>query len=516
MRTPARSKGNRSQISSVASLAAPIGGWNARDALGAMDSKDAVILENWFPATTDVLMRYGYSSHATGLPGQVESLMVYSSATTDKMFAVSSGGIYDVTGSGAVGAADVSGMSNSRFQYVNISTAGGHFLMAVNGANKLRYYNGSTWTYDGGGTYSITGVDTANVSQISLFKHRVWLIEKDSLSAWYLPTDSIAGAASEIDLSGVAMHGGYLVAMGTWTIDAGYGVDDMAVFVTSNGEVIVYKGTDPSDSTKWALSGIWKMGSPVGTRCLMKFAGDLLLITQDGLLPLSGALQSSRLNPRVALTDKIQYATSEAISTYGSQFGWETLAFPRANQLYLNVPIAQGQQEQYVMNTITKSWCKFTGWNANCWALLRDNPYFGGDGFVGLAWDGTSDDGQNINADALQAFNYFGNPGKLKKYGMARPIMKATGYPNILADLNIDFDTSDTTAPLNYTAGGLSTWDSSTWDVDLWGGTLQILKEWQTVTGVGYSAGMRIKAASNQLELRWVSTDITFEGGGVL
>jgi hypothetical protein len=94
--------------------------------------------------------------------------------------------------------------------------------------------------------------------------------------------------------------------------------------------------------------------------------------------------------------------------------------------------------------------------------------------------------------------------------------MKASGNPTIQANLNIDFDTSDMTSPLSYTAIAGAIWDTAVWDTDLWGGSLQILKSWQTVTGIGYSAGMRIKAASKSLELRWVSTDITMESGGVI
>ena len=261
---------------------------------------------------------------------------------------------------------------------------------------------------------------------------------------------------------------------------------------------------------------MWRLGSPVGRRCLIKYAGDVLLICQDGVVPLSGALQSSRVNPRVALTDKIQSAMSDAVTSYGANFGWQLQSFPKANQLYLNIPKGDGQQEQYVMNTITKSWCKFTGWDANCWVLYNDHVYFGGDSVVCKAWDGTGDNATNINADGLQAFNYFGSASQLKKFGMARPVMKASGNPTIQANLNIDFDTSDMTSPLSYTAVAGAVWDTAVWDTDLWGGSLQILKSWQTVTGIGYSAGMRIKAASKSLELRWVSTDITMESGGII
>jgi hypothetical protein len=304
--------------------------------------------------------------------------------------------------------------------------------------------------------------------------------------------------------------------MYTWTLDAGYGVDDLAAFVTTEGEIIVYRGTDPASANTWALVGVYRIGAPIGTRCGVKFAGDLLLITQDGVVPMSGALQSSRTNPRVALTDKIQYAVSSAVSSYGATFGWQLLAYPKENMLFLNVPVAAGSQQQYVMNTITKSWCNFTGWAANCWELYNDDPYFGGNTFIGKAWDTYADNSTNINCDGLQAFNYFGSPGQLKRCTMIRPIFLTDGSPSVAANVNVDFDSSDTTSSLSFNPTSYGTWDSGVWDTSLWGGDLTAQKNWQGATGVGYCLAPRVKAASKTIRVQWVSTDLVLEKGGIL
>jgi len=500
-----------------ASLPAPIGGWNARDALGDMAATDAVYLTNWFHGTTDVMVRGGHTHWATGLPDQVESLLVYAGGASNKLFAASGSGIYDVTAGGAVGAAAVSSLTNVRIQYQNVSTAGGDFMLCVNGANKLRGYNGSTWWVDGDGAHDITGLDTAGVIQINLFKNRIWFVQNNSLTPYYLGTSSIAGAAVAFPLQGIAQMGGYVVAMGTWTIDAGSGVDDLAVFVTNKGEIIVYKGTDPASASTWALVGVWRLGAPVGRRCLFKYAGDLLVISQDGLLPLSSALQSSRINPKVALTDKIQFAVSTAVTSYGDNFGWQTFYYPKNNQLYLNVPVLEGStQQQYVMNTITKNWCNFEGWNANCWELYEDQPYFGGDTFVGLAYNGNSDNGDNIDFDGKQAFNYFGSRGLLKRWTMMRPIIQSSGIPSLLANINVDFEEAFPTSAISYTPQQYGVWDVSTWDTAIWTGGLSISKSWKGVNGVGYCAAVRLVGSSQGIDTHWVSTDLVMEKGGIL
>ena len=61
----------------TASVPAPIGGWNARDSLGAMSPTDAVQMVNWYPTPSDILLRKGYTKHGTSLTGTVESLMNY-------------------------------------------------------------------------------------------------------------------------------------------------------------------------------------------------------------------------------------------------------------------------------------------------------------------------------------------------------------------------------------------------------------------------------------------------------
>lgn len=507
----ARSKRAPTIGPTTALLPAPVGGWNARDSLGAMEALDAVQLLNFFPDLTSVTVRFGHSRYATGIIGQVESLFAYSGSTTNKLFAVAAGSIYDVTAGGAAGAASVTSLSNSRWQYVNIATPAGTFIIAVNGADSPYSFDGATWANP-----SITGVTATSLIHVNEHKNRLWFIENGTLKAYYLPVQSIAGAVGTLDLSSFCTRGGYLMAMGTWTIDAGYGVDDYAVFITSNGEVLVYRGTDPSSATTWALAGVYWIGSPIGRRCFVKYRGDLVVITQDGLVALSSALEASRLNPKAALSNKIQSQISNATSTYSSNYGWQTIAFPKENMLLLNVPIQQGNiQEQYVMNTLSGAWCQFQGWYANCWELFNDHIYYGSNTFVGKAWDTNSDNGTSITTAGFQAFNDFGIPVG-KQFTMMRPTFLTNGQPSIQGDIKTDFDLSApspnlSTAPI---AGAL--WDAATWDSSLWADTLVTSRLWQGTSGIGKYGAPRISSMSLGIELEWVNTEIVYKQGGVL
>jgi hypothetical protein len=399
----------------------------------------------------------------------------------------------------------------------------GEYVITVTNSTTFTYTLATTGLANASpvGTYTVAGITGINSNlfvDVNLFKERIYFVEKNSLSFWYLPVDTISGAATEFPLGGIFKRGGYLQAMGTWTIDAGYGVDDLAAFVTSNGEVAVYKGSDPSDPTDWALVGIWNIGQTFNRKCFFKYGGDLLVLTEGGLVPLSAGLQSTRLDPRVNITDKIFYAISQATDFYSNNFGWQMNLLAKHNMLILNVPVTEGS-EQYVMHTITKSWGRFTNVDAKCWELSSDDMFFGGEGYVARFYDNLSDNGTNIEATAQQAFNYFDSQGQLKRFTMVRPILQtANGNPSVLCGISVDFDTVSQLGAVTFnpTAVIVGDWDGSLWDEEQWGGNLVINKIWQSVNGLGYAGSVNINVASQGIELHWASTDYVMERGGVL
>jgi hypothetical protein len=161
----------KKRIASVVTMPAPVGGWNAKDPIAQMGPRDAVILDNFFPLTTEVSLRPGSVDHVTGITGTVETLMDYNTpAGATTMFAAAGTNIYNVTAAGAVGAAVQTGLANAQWRYVNFSTAGGSFLYAVNGADSPRLWNGATWvSVDGASVPAVTGVTTTTLTHINVY-----------------------------------------------------------------------------------------------------------------------------------------------------------------------------------------------------------------------------------------------------------------------------------------------------------------------------------------------------------
>lgn len=504
MRAPSKSK----------ALPPPVGGWDTREALADMPIDRAIVMENVFPSTDKVTVRRGYEEHASGMSGAVETLLEYTPLNgTGKLFAANDGNIYDVTSSGAVGAAVVTGMTNDRWQQTQIGTTDGQFLFAVNGADTPRLYNGSTWS-----TASITGPTSANLIWCNLHQRRIWFGEEDSLTAWYLDVNSIYGTATQFSLAGITKLGGYIMAMGTWTRDAGDGQDDVAVFITSEGEAIVYSGTDPSSASTWVLVGVFRIGRPIGRRCMIKAGGDLVIVTQDGFIPMSAALTRDRSQTEIiALSAQINKAVNDAVRDQGSTFGWQPFIYPKGTMFIFNIPQGSSVYNQFVFNTITGAPCKFKGINAVCWGLIGNAAYFGGtDGKVYLFDTGTSDDGNNIDWDVLQAFSYFDSPARNKAFKLVEPIFQSDGNPSVAIDLNTDFQIKTFTGVTSTSNTSAGLWGVAKWGVGVWGAADQIYRGWRGVRGSGRSAAIRLRGASTTARPSWISTNFTYIEGGQL
>lgn len=520
MRKPTRSAVPQKQQDAVTtSVASPTGGWNARDPLANMNPLDAVYLQNIIPRTGFCETRKGSSNHLIDIVGAVQSLLVYNKDNgLSKLFACTNSGIFDATNPGTVGASLLT-LTNGRLQYNQISTSGGQFLTAVNGIDKLVLYDGTTFSFiDGTSTPAITGVDTTTLIHVHNFKRRQFFVEKDSLSLWYLPLDSVAGAAVEFPLGAFFTRGGYIVACETWTIDAGEGIDDHLVIFTSEGEVAIYKGTDPSSASTWAARGLYYIGAALGYRSMTKVGGDVLLLTQTGAFPLSKGLQSATVNAKLAITDKIQQAYINASTLYKNNFGWEAIVYPEEALLILNIPtINLASSEQYVMNTVTGAWCSFTNWNAICFALVNGVLYYGTQGRVVKAYVGESDNGAVIPVDGKSAYNYFNSPGQNKQWTLCRLILQSTGSVATQLALEVDFEQDFLFAGPTITPPNVTLWDVGIWDDALWGGSEVFSKDWSSPSGkVGYCASTRIKINSTTTQVKWIATDYVYKKGGVL
>ena len=512
MRQALAQKNPRHQTLNVTSLPAPVGGLNAVNSLADMPPTDAIILDNWFCEPSQVRVRKGIDDHVTGLAAQVQTLAVWSGT---KLFAASNGSVYNVTSAGALGAAEFGSMSSNKWQWVNFgNSAGTTYLIMVNGTDAYHAYDGSSWT-----TPSVTGATAANFIYPHVFKYRLFFVEKNTTKVWYLAEYAISGAATVLDMGPMMKLGGSVVALANVTTSAGQQVDDYFCAITSEGEAIVFKGIDPTSANTWSLVGTYRIGIPIGNRCVQQVGQDVMILTEDGITPLANMFVQDVTAMKATITQKILDSINLAVQSYKTNFGWHIILSPFDSQLIVNVPISSTKSYQFVMNTTTGSWSTWglydSPLNAFCWAYMGSQLYFGSATTVTKANTGNNDNGAAIIADGKQAFNYFGQRGSLKHFKLCRPNILIDGSVAPGVNVNVDFEdvSPDPGNAVTITAG---VWDTGKWDSAIWGGDPVPKSYWLNLSREGYCAATRMKVSSASATLYWMSTDIGYESGGVI
>lgn len=496
---PLRQNRARARTFRQKAVKAPFGGWNARDDITDMPSEDALVLDNLIPGDASVSLRRGKRVQCDGIGEPVLTLMEYSPPSGNpSLFGAISDKIFDVTTSGTIDPdndAVVSSLSNGRWSHTMFATSGGNFLLCVNGANGLRSYNGSAWA-----TETLTGVTAANLVTITSHQSRVWMIEENTMKVWYLDALSKSGGATSIDFAALSKLGGKLMAMASWTRDSGVGIEDLAVFITSQGEVHIYSGSDPSSAETWSRVGTFKIAEPLGRRCLIKVGGDIGVLTTQGLVPLSGVLsRAESAQGQVAITDKVRDAYTRAQARARTMAGWQVMEYPTGKLLVVNVPIVENvTAEQFVMNSVNGKWCRFTDLNACCWGTLDGELYFGDANGTVYRYAGSDDDGEDILAKAVSAFSDFGTPENKSFDAMMPVFFGPAGYrPQV--GLRLDYGEEEFLSPsIAFDSSG-DDWDSEDWDECDWAPASAPNKLWQGIAGEGITAAVVISISTSEI-----------------
>ena len=490
------------------SLPAPVGGWNARDSLEAMPPQDAIVLDNWFPEAGHVAIRPGYVSHGTGIgTGDVETLTAWRGASGTKLLAAGGTGVYNASTAGAgtlVSGANI--YTSNRWQTVNFKGR----LFGFNGADAPWDYDGTTWT-----ATAWTGVTKANLIQADVFKTRIMAVEANKASFWYGGTNAVTGAMTEFDLSTIARYGGSLQAIGTWTLDAGDGIDDKLVLVMSTGEIIIYRGIDPG--TDFVKEGSYQGAPPIGRRCLTRFGGDLIVLTEAGYLPVSLIAQGWTIDKiiRETMWGKIAPAVKGLAASYRGNWGWQASELLPTGKLYFNVPLPLGRFDVHALTTETGAWGRGLGLNARCWGVYANETYFGGGGGAVYKHSSNSDAAVGIVAESKGAFVFVGDRNIRKRFTALRPyLVSEASLVNTRIGADVDFQSKGGgLTPAEFTASEGTPWGSP-WGSP-WGLKLKQARQRLTIGASGRAIAPRLEVTSSS-STQWHSLEVIAEMGGIL
>ena len=515
---------NRAVKSQEITLPAPIMGLNKKDPLSAMEPLFAIEMDNYIPLDSKIELRSGYAKYCSfaSTAGLVKTLAAYHYPSYETFFAVYNKKIYDITTPSTPMDLGVT-LTNDYCQTVQYK----NYLYFMNGADtpQAYYIDGNGDAHIGGWGFSGTGLTDSKIINASVSKEFLWFVEKGSLKAWHTSqAGDVSGTLKSFDLSQISKWGGELISVVNWTIDGGTGIDDYTAFITSEGEIFVYGGSNPNSANDWELKGSYKISRPIGYRCTMKYQGDIVIICQDGYFPMGKALSASNAGDSlVAFSNNIRGLVINRTSQNSWRQGWQSVIYNKKGYGIFNVPVGE-QFEQHVINVSTGAWCRFTGLRAFCWCIFNDNIYFGSDDAVYQYDNGYSDDGVEIEGCVEQAFNDFGS-SSLKKISLLNPRTASSAPYKLTNYVNMDYRSEKVSYENNIGYSSGTKWNTKPWAAswDLKGvywSTNQadkINSQWIMTSAAGVKASVVFKTKTRGILVDWYETGVRFEqGSGIL
>lgn len=503
---------------------APVQGWVTNTNLSQPMKQAALVLDNWFPVQTGIKLRGGCAKHAT-LPAACTAMFAYQSSTTEKLFAATASGIYDLTTVSDVDTAPsaaVGSLTGGDWTFVQFETSGGDFLVGCNGADTPREFDGSSWS-----SSTMTGLTTSLLSHVWAYKNRLFFVQGGSMNFWYLSVGAKTGALTSFSLAGVFAKGGAILFGATWSLDAGDGVDDLCVIVSTLGEVAVYQGTNPSDAAAWSLVGRYEIAAPLGKNAIERAGGELLICTAEGIVPISEAVNKDRAALSLsAISRAIDPDWTQAVRDRGG-LPWTLTKYPERNMMIVGMPSPSASIERasFVVNLETGAWCRFTGvpFDVRGQVVLLGIHYVGtSDGYVYRTDSGGSDDGDVYVSKYVGHFDQLGAGAAIKSVNLVRANFRATKAFIAQVSASVDYAVSLPTAPSSVANSTEDTWDTGVWDTAIWdadSAALSVTSNWQGLAKAGFVFAPQVQISTGvtpRPDAELMSFDVMYETGAVV
>jgi hypothetical protein len=466
------------------SIAAPIGGWNRRDSLGAMEETDAIVMDNFISTGGFVKLRSGYKKvihTGDGNLNPVESLFTFTAGVEDQLLfsmrnpSEEHGDIYKV-------AEDWSTYDSILPKDESILPLGSRWktlqfqkklFLVSEGLDEPLVYDGEKLEKH---DFEVDDDDDflkfEHLTDIASYNRRLFFIEKGTLNLWFTEDiGKISGMLKYMDLSEWATRGGELVEIEEWTRTGANDLSSMLVALTSEGEVFMFQGMDPTSLGEWKMEGTYQIPSPVGFHCATRMMDDLVFATRGGYYTAAALTSVKEATKEMAISDKIRGAI-DGLKPFYRLKGWQIEFLQSENMLLINIPVSNVAAQQFVYNLENKTWSRFTGIDAFSFTTYEDKVYFGGkEGGIFALFQIGDDNGRDIGGTIQQAFSTF----QVSQKKRVKSVSVNVGSPfqtEITLQLSCDFNTND---KCTVWAEGVNakeefaTWDRAQWNFDNWG-----------------------------------------------
>lgn len=519
---------------------APTNGLISQKPLADMLLQDALQLRNFWVKPYGLELRPGYRIHQNKLNDPVNTLMAYEALVPgdNKLFAVTFEGITDVTdrqdnpiqpARDVTFGAQIPGITD-QWSWIQFSTAGDNFLCAVNEFNGYYTYSTSTgWVNHPAGILpgEIDGTNPLDWDYIMSWKRRLWFIDRNSTRAWYLPVDQIAGEVQEFDFGAYIRQGGTLQQLVSWTRDGGDGLDDFLIVIASQGDIIAYQGTDPENADTFAMVGVWDVGRvPTGRRIAMKSGGDVQVLCETGIIPLSelftGAL---KIGSAESMGFDIQTILARKVSENLDEPQWELHYYPREEQFMIKEPVTINERSARIWSASVhnNAWSQLTNLPIQTVVVFESTMYGGDqDGNIYELFIGNSD---NVGFDGLPNEDLIGrmqtgfsnfDVAELKRCQLVQPVFQGSSAPGVQIKMYNEWDFDNLQgSPAFFAPNDGAMWDVDFWDQAFWSGSGNTYEAWAGAGCLGrfLSLYMTVRGPARLVFTHWT---LSFETGGLM
>jgi len=510
-------------------MSPPYGGLDLVSPVDNMDPAYALELVNVFPGAGAPTVRLGYAEFADTLSSSAIKFMAPLNladgttqlivGTSSKLYSISSSGIStDITGAATISTGDWQSVIYSNKLYL------------CNGADAPLVYTGtgtvSTTTFTGPSSMT-------SLINVTAHKERLYFVEAGTAKVWYggLQVTGTGGtpALTSFDFQYVFNRGGFLVGIGSFSQSTNVASQDYFYACSSEGEVVFYSGNYAGDPTTWGLVGRYYIGKPLGYRAFVRYNNDVWALTAQGIVPLSGLIQS---DPEAALnlvSAKINPLITEYATTTPFDHEWTGFFWPQGRRVYISVPVSGSGCKFLVYSIDTKGWTLFQLFDDNhslSSCVFNNLPYYGSS--MGIVWKGetgqadatTTTSSQSIMFSGRTAFSFYNSRGNYKAFKDIRPLMRTKRGITLSLGLDVDFKRAQTVASVVTPSGTFTPWGSTggsptytPWGSP-WSADLEYVFDRFAAKGQGHCAAVRFGGSIKNSTLQILGFEIRFDMGG--
>jgi hypothetical protein len=421
----------------------PYKGLDLEHSVSVLDVDSALDLVNFMPPTDSLEVRKGFTLWVQSQIDDKDDLFVCNLPNAKCFFLpdAQSGQISQIKLDGSVKVFDVASSSGNYS-----SCTFGNFFYFGDG-------DGDLISFDGNGFSSRNFYEVDNDAQTPItdvdnpvsFANRLFFTK--GLMVYYGKPMELEGEAEEIDLSFYLSRGGAIVKAFTFSTNYNDNIMSHLCFLSSEGQLITFVGTDPSDENKWNLGGIFDVPNPVNKKCFAEnVEGDVLIFAKGGIR----SLRKIILGEKNDFTQNLESGLGSVLKNinYGEVTNLFFLKYIKSKKLVvLGIPTGNELDTiQYVFGLDKGTWSSFNNLNivtlaqideTICGATLYSGPLL-------KLFDGFKDNDQPVKASYAQGFSSLstGNEKFLRKAEIF-----TTAADDVKFSYSLDFSTRNSVSP---------------------------------------------------------------------